>query len=115
MQGRVKRRQGLREAAERRARTEMQQDGMACALCHRPMGARVEWHHSVPKSKGGTGTVPLHPICHRAIHAHVSNHELAEEYADLDVLRAREDMQRFLRWIANKPPNFQAPTHRRRN
>ncbi len=113
MQGRIKRRQGLRQAAERTARTEMQ-DGLACALCQRPLGARVEWHHRVPKSKGGTETVPLHPICHRAIHAQVSNRDLAEEYADLDELRGREDMQRFLRWVANKPPNFSAPTRQKR-
>ena len=114
MQGRIKRRQGLREAAERATRTELQ-EGMACALCHRQMGALVEWHHPVPKSEGGTKTVPLHPICHRAIHAQISNRDLAEEYAAFDVLRAREDMQRFLRWIASKPPNFQAPTHRKRD
>ncbi len=90
MQGRIKRRQGLRQAAERTARTEMQ-DGLTCALCQRPLGARVEWHHRVPKSKGGTETVPVHPICHGAIHAQVSNRDLAEEYADLDELRGRED------------------------
>ncbi|WP_419805046.1 hypothetical protein [Terriglobus sp.] len=68
----------------------------------------------MPKSEGGTETVPVHPICHRAIHAHVSNQQLATEYADLDVLRAREDMRRFLDWIANKPPDFYAPTRRTR-
>ena len=89
-------------------------DWAACALCHRPLGSRVEWHHPVPKSKGGTETVPIHPICHRAIHAQVSNHDLAEQYADLDELRTREDMQRFLRWIANKPADFYAPTRQKR-
>ena len=113
MQGRVKRQQGLREAAERAARVEAQ-EGLRCALCGRPLGARVEWHHRVPKSKGGTETVPLHPICHRVIHAQVSNHELAGEYEDLEELRARDGMQQFLRWIANKPPDFYAPTQRRR-
>lgn len=113
MQGRVKRRQGLREVAERQARAEAQ-EGLRCALCGRLLGAKVEWHHRVPKSKGGTETVPLHPICHRAIHAQVSNHALAGELADLEELRAQEDVQRFLQWIANKPPDFYAPTRRRR-
>ena len=85
-----------------------------CALCRRVLGSRVEWHHVVPKSEGGSVTVPVHPICHRAIHAHVTNRELAESYADLEQLRAREDMQRFLRWIAKKPPDFHAPTRRSR-
>lgn len=85
-----------------------------CALCLRPLGSRVEWHHRVPKSRGGTETIPIHPICHRAIHAHVSNQELASGFADLDALRAREDIGRFLRWIAKKPADFYAPTRRTR-
>jgi len=86
--------------------------GDTCALCARPLGRRIEWHHPVPKSRGGKQVVPVHPICHQAIHASVSNHELASLYADLDTLRAREDIARFLRWIANKPPDFHAPTRR---
>lgn len=83
-----------------------------CALCDRPLGRRVEWHHVVPKSEGGRDTVPLHPICHRAIHAHASNAELARHYPTLDALRARDDIARFLAWIADKPPDFHAPTRR---
>ena len=112
MQGRVKRKLGLQQVEERAARA----DGLgelSCALCHRLIGARAEWHHRVPKSEGGNETVPVHPICHRAIHAHVSNHDLAGEYADLDALRAREDMQRFLRWMEKKPADFHAPTRRK--
>ena len=111
MKGRVKRKQGLRELEEQTRRAE-QVETPVCALCHRQLGTRVEWHHRVPKSEGGTETVPVHPICHRAIHAHVSNHELAGAYADLELLREREDMQRFLRWIARKPADFHAPTRR---
>lgn len=85
-----------------------------CALCDRPLGTRTEWHHVVPKSEGGRETVPLHPICHRAIHAHVSNAELARLYPTLEALRAREDVARFLAWIADKPPDFTAPTRRRK-
>lgn len=85
-----------------------------CALCDRPLGTRTEWHHVVPKSEGGRETVPLHPICHRAIHAHVSNAELARLYPTLEALQAREDVARFLAWIADKPPDFTAPTRRRK-
>lgn len=112
MLGRVKRKQGLQQVEERLLRG--QETEPRCALCLRPLGSRVEWHHFVPRSEGGTETVPVHPICHRTIHAHVSNHELATTYADLDALRARDDMQRFCRWIANKPPDFNAPTRRNR-
>jgi hypothetical protein len=54
--------------------------------------------------------VPVHPICHRYIHACVSNQDLATTFADLEVLRTRADIARFLRWIASKPPDFHAPT-----
>jgi hypothetical protein len=54
--------------------------------------------------------VPLHPICHRAIHAMADNKELARRYPTLDALRATPEMARFLTWIANKPPDFHAPT-----
>lgn len=84
-----------------------------CALCRRPLGARVEWHHVVPKSKGGTKTAPVHPICHRAIHAAADNNTLAR-LADLETVRALPAMSRFLHWIANKPPDFHAPTRRSR-
>ena len=109
--GRVKRKAGLTAAAALAAETTEQ---AACALCDRPLGARVEWHHRVPKSQGGTETVPVHPICHRTIHAQVSNADLARDYADLATLRAREDMARYLRWIADKPADFHAPTRRAR-
>ena len=114
MQGRVKRKQQQRAAEERRARDTQAETPVLCALCQRPLGTRVEWHHRVPKSEGGNLTVPVHPICHRTIHAHVSNHDLAAQYADLDSLRGREDMQRFLRWIRTKPADFNAPTRRSR-
>lgn len=89
-------------------------DEETCALCGRPLGRRIEWHHVVPKSQGGRDTVPLHPICHRAIHAVASNKELARRLPTLDALRAVPEMVRFLAWIANKPPDFHAPTRGRR-
>jgi hypothetical protein len=106
MAGRVKRKAGLAEAA---ARAEAEAAPRTCALCERPLGARTEWHHLVPKSEGGRETAPVHPICHRTIHALVPNAELARAYADPATLRARDDLGRFLRWIADKPPDFRAP------
>jgi hypothetical protein len=67
----------------------------------------------VPKSRGGRETVPLHPICHRAIHHAADNRTLAK-LAGLDAVRALPEMQPFLKWIANKPPDFHAPTRGRR-
>jgi hypothetical protein len=108
MAGRVKRKAGLVEAEARAARAAVAPP--ACALCERPLGARVEWHHLVPKSQGGTETAPVHPICHRFIHATLPNAALARTYSDPAVLRAVPEVARFLRWIRDKPPDFNAPT-----
>ncbi|WP_375401913.1 HNH endonuclease [uncultured Sphingomonas sp.] len=109
--GRVRRKIGLAEAE---ALVECAAEPERCALCGRPLGAKVELHHLVPKSEGGRETAPVHPICHRTIHALVANGDLARDYADVEALRARPDVARFLRWIADKPPDFHAPTRRAR-
>ena len=83
-----------------------------CWLCARPLGQRVEYHHPVPKSRGGRETVPIHPICHRTLHQTLTNKEL--ELLSLNELRAQPDIARFLAWIANKDPDFHAPTRRKR-
>ncbi|MCI5078002.1 HNH endonuclease [Oricola sp.] len=85
-----------------------------CWLCGRQLGPRVEWHHPVPKSRGGRDTVPVHPICHAAMHRHFTNAELAVFGDDAAALRRQEAMAAFLRWIAGKPPGFHAPTRKRR-
>lgn len=86
---------------------------VSCWLCERPLGRRVEWHHPVPKSRGGRETVPLHPICHRMIHARFGNADLARIGTDAAVLRADAEVGKFVRWLANKPPDFHAPTRRK--
>lgn len=85
-------------------------DGLTCWLCLRPLGRRVEWHHPVPKSRGGRETVPLHPICHRTIHARFTNAELARLSGTREALLANDSLARFLEWIAGKHPDFHAPT-----
>lgn len=85
-----------------------------CWLCLRPLGHRIEWHHPIPKSRGGREVVPLHPICHRAIHANFTNAELARTGAEVAVLRDDPSIARFLAWIAGKPADFHARTAKRR-
>ena len=85
-----------------------------CWLCARPLGQRIEWHHPVPKSRGGREKRPIHPICHRTLHARFSNAELERIGGKLSSLRADEVIARFLDWIANKDPDFHAPTHGRK-
>ena len=88
--------------------------GPCCWLCGRLLGRRTQWHHPVPKSRKGRLTVPVHPICHRTIHANFSNAELARSGASPDGLRAHPDVVKFLEWIDGKPPDFHAPTRKAR-
>ena len=80
----------------------------------RPLGSRVEWHHPVPKSRGGRATEPVHPICHRTLHGAMTNKQLEAIGADVARLRSDPEIVRFLDWIAGKPPDFHAPTRKRR-
>jgi len=91
----------------------MGEDEAICWLCERPLGRRIEWHHPEPKSRGGRATVPVHVICHRTLHATFSNAELGR-LSDVEVLRQAPALLPFLSWIADKPPDFHAPTRRRR-
>ena len=59
--------------------------------------------------------VAVHPICHRTIHATFGNAELARLYSDPEALRGHPAMARFILWLADKPPDFHAPTRKRRD
>ena len=85
-----------------------------CFLCGRALGRRTEFHHPVPKSRGGRHTEPVHPICHRTIHAALDNKRLEREFATPEALREHPEIARFLAWVANKDPDFHAPTRRKR-
>lgn len=85
-----------------------------CWLCGRTLGAVVQDHHLVPKSKGGRETVPLHPICHRAIHTNFTNAELARIGTDRDALLNNHALANFVAWVKGKPPDFHAPTFTQR-
>jgi hypothetical protein len=75
---------------------------------------RIEGHHPIPRAKGGRETFPVHPICHRAIHANFSNGQLQRMGNDLTALRRDPAIASFLRWVAGKEPAFHAPTRRRK-
>ena len=81
-----------------------------CPLCGRPIppGVPQSRHHLVPKLRGGKGgpTVLLHQICHKEIHATLSEAELARDYATMEALRAHPRLAKFIRWVAKRPPEF---------
>jgi len=48
-----------------------------------------------------------------AVHATFSNVQLARVPATAASLAARPELQRFLSWIADQPPDFYAPARKR--
>ena len=86
-----------------------------CPICLRPLGARSEKHHLVPKSEGGRETTRVHPICHRKIHIVFSERELANAYNTVEALQSHPEMARFIKWVAKRPPDFHRRTRRKRN
>ena len=95
------------------------QDWPVCALCQRPVPPHVAQsrHHLVPKLKGGKGglSVLLHHICHKEIHAALSEAEIARNYSTPEALRAHPKLARFIKWVSKRPPEFQSkvPGNRR--
>ena len=91
-----------------------------CPICLRPIPAHVpqSLHHLIPKLKGGKGgpTVLVHHICHKEIHARFTESELARQFHTAEAIRADPRMERFLNWIAKRPPEFlsRVPGGRRR-
>jgi hypothetical protein len=85
-----------------------------CWLCNRPLGQRIEWHHPVPRSRGGQEKVALHPICHRTLHATFDNKQMAAIGANRALLASDPAIARFLHWVAGKDPDFHAPTRKGR-
>lgn len=86
----------------------------ACWLCARRLGRKVEWHHPVPKSRGGRVTEAVHPICHRTLHATFTNAELARLPPLASAYAEKPEIAKFLAWIADKPADFHAPTRAKR-
>ncbi|MBC2836135.1 HNH endonuclease [Paragemmobacter straminiformis] len=86
------------------------QDTPLCPLCLRPIppGVPQSLHHLIPKLKGGKGgpTVLLHHICHKEIHARISEAELARTLNTPEALRADPRLEPFLNWVARRPPEF---------
>jgi hypothetical protein len=66
----------------------------------------------VPKSKGGRETAFLHRICHRQIHALLTETELARQFASAEALRQHPPLRDFIRWVQSKPNDFLVGTRK---
>lgn len=91
-----------------------------CPLCDRPIPAAVgqSQHHLIPKLKGGKGgpVVLLHDICHREIHATLTEAELAKDYSTIAALQTHPRLAKFITWVRKRPPEFRSKVPgRRRN
>lgn len=96
---------------KRRARRPAAGGGLAagsCPLCDRPMvtGPSLDEHHPVPRSHGGRETVTMHKICHRAVHAMLSESELAEKFSGFAALRTHPMLAPFIAWVKKRPPEY---------
>lgn len=80
---------------------------LVCPICDREIPtAQRDAHHLIPKSKGGRKTHFLHRICHRQIHALLTETELATKYNSVDQLLSHPEIAKFVAWIKNKPGHF---------
>jgi len=86
-------------------------DVVICPLCDRVIPpAQRDAHHLVPKSKGGRQTKFLHRVCHRQVHALLTETELARQYATVEALLGHSELQTFVAWVKTKPADFSVPT-----
>jgi len=79
-----------------------------CQLCGRLVPAHlITQHHLRPKQKGGTALdrTPLCRPCHKQIHALFSNTQLLRQFNTIEMLRAADPLQSFLKWIRRQPPH----------
>ena len=85
-------------------------DDPICPLCLRSIPANVAQskHHLIPKLKGGkTGeTILLHHVCHKEIHASLTEAELARDYHSIDALRQHPRIAKFINWVKKRPADF---------
>ena len=102
MLGKVKRQQRWQRAAD-----TAPVSWPVCPLCGREIPpAEQDAHHFVPKSKGGRETQLLHRICHRQVHALLSENELARQFNTAQALLTHPDVLKFVAWVRRKPPDF---------
>lgn len=80
---------------------------LICPLCGRAIPpAQRDAHHLVPKSKGGRQTTFMHRVCHRQIHAVLTETELARQYATVEALLEHPELKVFVSWVKAKPEDF---------
>ena len=86
---------------------------LLCPLCERVIPpTQRDAHHLVPKSKGGRHTEFLHRVCHRQIHALLTETQLARQFNTVEALREHPELATFLDWVKTKPDEFMVRTRK---
>jgi len=98
-----------------------------CELCGREVPT-LTTHHLIPRARHRNRQTRqrfdrseregrlamLCPPCHKQVHAVLSEKELERAYSSLEALRAHPEIARFVRWVAQRPPDTAITVHRPR-
>ena len=86
-----------------------QEEAIECPICMR-ITPRRYWHkhHLVPRCKKGLnkGIIRCCINCGNIIHKLFTNKELAKKYNSIETILANPDIQKWAKWIKNKPNDF---------
>ena len=85
-----------------------------CPICKRPFGKEMQDHPLKPKTfksrdksvHNDDNKVTIHKMCHQKIHATFSEQDLWSYYHTVDRLLEHEDIQKFVKWVKKKEPDF---------
>ena len=80
-----------------------------CPLCGEEMYRNLDFHHLVPKARGGKKKHKLHKVCHRKIHSAFSNKQLERELNTWEKLKEQQEIITYVEWVKKKfkaDPNF---------
>lgn len=72
-----------------------------CKLCG--LETYVNLHHLIPRSKGGTETIPCCPTCESYLHRTWNNGELRNIYNTVKSILQTEKFKSFLKWRLKQP------------
>jgi hypothetical protein len=114
MSGRVKKKQIASQIHSYHSASVKEE--IVCQLCMRPIPkSQRNAHHLIPKSRGGVETVILHRLCHRQIHALLTESQLARHYSTILALKGHPEIAKFIAWTSNKPTHIRASIKRSRD
>lgn len=95
---------------------------MLCEICGREV-SKTTRHHLIPRTRHKNKknkkdfdrqevkkTVPICRPCHSQLHAVFTEKELERVYNTLELITFHPEMQKWIKWIKNKPDGFKVPT-----